>query len=445
MLVLNENGANPIARTYDGLNRVASYTEGGQTIGYRYYPSGKLSNLIYPGGTETGVGHVEYTYWPDGRLRDVIDKLDSTSSPRTTHYVWHTDGQLHNITRPNGTVRQIGYDSAGRPTGITESAGPSWIIGYWPSDEIKTLGLAPRIPEAALSPVPNATLTYDADNRLATFNGQDISHDPDGNMMTGPLQAGTTAGSTASPTPTGMTSYSYDSRNRLTGVGSTTYKYNAENNRIGVTSPTEATTFVVDPEAGMPQVISRTKNGGTTRYVYGAGLQYEVSGTGAATYYHYDQTGNTAALTNAAGAIIQRVAYSPYGVILNQYLNFDTPFLYGGFFGVMTDANGLVNMRARYYNPAIMRFLNSDPAQDGLNWYAYGSGNPISRVDPTGLNVIYLNNSEAVMGQGHTAALVGSNETGWNYFSKNGYGKGTWSKNDNVNRPYNSGALPSSQ
>lgn len=49
-----------------------------------------------------------------------------------------------------------------------------------------------------------------------------------------------------------------------------------------------------------------------------------------------------------------------------------------------TNANGLINMRARYYNPLTMRFLNSDPAMDGLNWYAYANGNPINFADPTG-------------------------------------------------------------
>ena len=89
LLALDENGTNAITRTYDGLNRVTSYTEGGNTIGYRYYPSGKLAKLIYPGGTENGVGHVEYLYNSEGRLWQVIDRLDSTASPRVTTYRKH--------------------------------------------------------------------------------------------------------------------------------------------------------------------------------------------------------------------------------------------------------------------------------------------------------------------------------------------------------------------
>ena len=353
---------------------MTSYTFAGQTIGYWYYPSGKLAKLIYPGGSENGVGHVEYTYNADGRLYQVIDKLDSTSSPRTTAYAWYTDGRLQSISRPNGTTRTISYETAtGRPSGIAESAGLNWTIGYWSSDDIKTLDLTPAIAANQLSAVPNASMTFDSANQLATFNGQTVTHDLDGNMLTGPKPDG------------GMALYSYDSRNRLTGMGTTAYTYNAENNRIGIISPTETTTLVVDPEGALPKVLSRTKNGVTTRYVYGAGLQYEVSSAGVATYYHFDQTGNTAALSNQAGSIIERVAYSPYGVIRYRQSNFDTPFLYGGFFGVTTDGNGLINMRARYYNPATMRFINVDPARSNLNWYAYASGNPVSLSDPTGL------------------------------------------------------------
>jgi RHS repeat-associated protein len=65
----------------------------------------------------------------------------------------------------------------------------------------------------------------------------------------------------------------------------------------------------------------------------------------------------------------------------------DTPFLFNGRYGVVTDPNGLLYMRARYYNPYISRFINPDPAgfAGGLNWYSYAGGNPVSWLDPLGL------------------------------------------------------------
>jgi RHS repeat-associated protein len=65
----------------------------------------------------------------------------------------------------------------------------------------------------------------------------------------------------------------------------------------------------------------------------------------------------------------------------------ETPFLYNGQAGVQTDSNGLLHMRARYYSPYLMRFLNADPIgfSGGSNWFAYAGGDPISKSDPYGL------------------------------------------------------------
>jgi len=298
-------------------------------------------------------------------LWQVIDKLDSTASPRVITYGWNDDGSLASITRPNGTVRSISYDSVGRPVALG--------ITYYPSDEIQTLDVTPAPPIRKTKAIPEVAMTFDAANRVLTFNGQAVSHDADGNMTLGPL-----------PATGAMESHAYDTRNRLTGAGGLTYTYNAEGNHVGI-GGTETTSLVVDPQGALPKVLVRIKNGVTTRYVYGVGLQYEVSSAGDATYYHYDQSGNTAVLTDQAGVVVDRITYSSYGTIRYRQGSFDTPFLYGGFFGVMTDSNGLVAMRARYYNPLTKRFLTSDPAMDGLNWYAYANGNPINFADPLGL------------------------------------------------------------
>lgn len=57
----------------------------------------------------------------------------------------------------------------------------------------------------------------------------------------------------------------------------------------------------------------------------------------------------------------------------------------------MSDANGLYYMRARYYHPEILRFINQDillgnPASpQSLNRYAYVNGQPVNYIDPFGL------------------------------------------------------------
>jgi RHS repeat-associated protein len=51
---------------------------------------------------------------------------------------------------------------------------------------------------------------------------------------------------------------------------------------------------------------------------------------------------------------------------------------------------GLYYYRARYYNPYIGRFLQTDPIgyDAGINWYLYCHNNPLSYTDPSGLDRI---------------------------------------------------------
>ncbi len=124
----------------------------------------------------------------------------------------------------------------------------------------------------------------------------------------------------------------------------------------------ETTSFVVDPNSACRRFSSALKHGVTTRYVYGVGSSLRgqllqpsrptTTSTRAATQ---------AAITNNAGLVVGRVDVFPYGLVRSRLASYDTPFLYGGAFGVATDANGLVHMRSRYYNPLTCRFVNSDP------------------------------------------------------------------------------------
>ncbi|MGE4215485.1 MAG: RHS repeat-associated core domain-containing protein [Fimbriimonadaceae bacterium] len=62
------------------------------------------------------------------------------------------------------------------------------------------------------------------------------------------------------------------------------------------------------------------------------------------------------------------------------------PFAYAGQFGYQTESTGLHLLGHRYYDASLGRFLTRDPVGDGSNWYAYCKNDPLSRVDPAGLN-----------------------------------------------------------
>jgi RHS repeat-associated protein len=102
-------------------------------------------------------------------------------------------------------------------------------------------------------------------------------------------------------------------------------------------------------------------------------------------YIHTDALGSPVAVTNSSGAVIERTVYEPYGAVINRPLT-NGP----GYTGHVADAvTGLNYMQQRYYDPALGRFLSSDPvtatsAGTNFNRYWYGNNNPYKFTDPDG-------------------------------------------------------------
>ena len=97
------------------------------------------------------------------------------------------------------------------------------------------------------------------------------------------------------------------------------------------------------------------------------------------------------AVTDKDGNITDTLKYDAYGSVIERTGDSKLIFTYNGQYGVLTDPNGLLYMRTRFYNSQLKRFMNAD-ILDGdiadsttLNLYAYVNGNPISYVDPFGL------------------------------------------------------------
>ena len=375
-------GAKTITREYDDLNRVTLYRNGeGEEIEYRYYPEGNLKKIIYPDKTKV----VEYTYDAANRLKTVKD-WDN----RTTTYNWDADGRLESIERANGTDREIAYDAAGRSLRIRETGASGKLIGYYsferdPLGRVKHEMRGPRPPPYLTA---SQSATFDADDRLETFGGQNVTHDADGNMTNGPIHA------VSASAPPLFETLGYDSRNRLKFVASPAdweNIYDAENIRVEYKESGVSTKFVVSPGA-LPKTLVQINPDNTRRYfVHGLGLLYHIDGeetaTPETTTYHYDRQGSTIALSGDSGTSIGRFHYDPYGLVVGKDGVTDTIFQFNGHYSIATDPTGLVHLNARFYSPYLKRFLNSDPAgfAGGMNFFAYSAGDPNNLFDPLGL------------------------------------------------------------
>src|ERR1700761_7671942 len=89
----------------------------------------------------------------------------------------------------------------------------------------------------------------------------------------------------------------------------------------------------------------------------------------------------------ANGDLAASYEYSPYGTLIASTGSIANPFQFGGGIGETTGAGGLVDMRARYYDPSTGRFISEDPTgiRGGINVYEYTENDPAGLVDPTGL------------------------------------------------------------
>jgi RHS repeat-associated protein len=106
---------------------------------------------------------------------------------------------------------------------------------------------------------------------------------------------------------------------------------------------------------------------------------------GAARYLTRDHLGSVREVTDAAGAVVTRDDYDPYGRLTRVVGTEDSRFGYTGHF--LHAASGLTLPLYRAYDAGIGRWLSEDPLGfvDGPNAHAYVGNNPVVRIDRFGL------------------------------------------------------------
>ncbi|MFJ3505381.1 RHS repeat-associated core domain-containing protein [Streptomyces sp. NPDC090135] len=108
--------------------------------------------------------------------------------------------------------------------------------------------------------------------------------------------------------------------------------------------------------------------------------------TGGRSYYYLtDALGSVVALADGDGNKVSTYTYSPRGVRLLARSSEPVVQPYR-FAGGYQDPTGLYHYGARYYDANIGRFTQPDPSGQEKNPYLYAEGDPVNRIDPSGLS-----------------------------------------------------------
>jgi RHS repeat-associated protein len=223
------------------------------------------------------------------------------------------------------------------------------------------------------------TYAYGAANRLVNVDGVDYTWDANGNLLSD-----------------GVRTFTYDAANRLTSVTSgtvtTTFEYDGLGNRTAQTVDGVTTEYVLDVGGGLPEVIVATTGGSSIYYVQVQGQVLARQDSGAWTHILPDHLGSVRQLVGSDSQVDLAQSFDPFGVRFETSGSGESDFGYTGEW--WNSEAGLLYLRARYYDPAAGRFIGRDSwpgvAEEPSSLfpsYLYGSDNPVSFTDPTGLYV----------------------------------------------------------
>ncbi len=433
-----------LTMTYDAASRVTKQTfSDGVTVSNTYDSNGNL----------TGTANVTITRDQMGRptnINGIAMTLDGEDRPTTLTYAsgksltyaYDASGLLSSITDWVGGKTTFAYDGAGKLTSVTYPNGVTTT---------NTFDADGNVVKIAAGSLASISLTRDAGGKITAA---------DRNL---PIAPALTAGSQQYSFDAAgqLKSATYDAMGRVTSQNGRTYTWNLASQLTGFKDGTNTASFTYD---GFGEMVSSTATGATQNFVFnywtdlpalsivkqGSGdLRYYVytpdglllysieANNNARHFYHFDEMGNTAFLTDDKGAVSDSYAITPYGEIAAHTGTMENPFVWQGEFGVMQVGTNLYYVRDRFYDATTARFISRDPELTfdpaASEPYSYAGGNPMLYIDPFGSGFLsWLGDVGKKIG----GAVVGAATTVANKAKEIGTGivKGTQQIVDNVKK-----------
>jgi RHS repeat-associated protein len=419
--------------TYDlganAVGKISSVTDSSGSTSWTYTPQGRIATKTQVMGAM--VMTVQYGYNAAGQLTTI-----TTPSNKTITY-GYTNNQVTNMmVNSVNLLNDVLYEPFGPTSGWTWGNGTLSVRTYDTDGKLtqldsagfKTIGYDDAFRISSVIDQDNSANSwsygYDTLDRLTSAIGSQMqlfSFDANGNRLT---QGGASSSTfTVSPTSNRLSSvsgavsksYLYDNAGNTTSDGSATYAYNDSGRMISVTKSGVTTTYTYN---ALGQRVTKTTAGNTTYFVYDeAGHilgEYDNSGLliqetawmydmpvasirfgscGLAVFYiHTDHLNTPRRITKrSTNEVVWRWDSDAFGTTMaNENPSGLGMFVFNlRFPGQYFDSEtGLLYNWNRYYDPQGGRYITSDPIglDGGINTYAYVGGNPISFIDPLGLD-----------------------------------------------------------
>ncbi len=351
----------------DALNRLTTETtQGNNVVTYGLDDANRRTSMLVSGPGQTPV---VYTLDNADRLTDI------TRDTLAAHYGYDNANRRTSLTLPNNVTIGYGYDDANRLTGLNYSGlvgGDQSLTYAYDLAGNRTI-LGGSWARTLLPDVINSA-SYDAANRQLSLGGKSMTYDFNGNLET--LADG------------GLTTYTWDVRDRLAGVTgpglTASFAYDPIGRRSQKTINPQTTMFQYDGADIIREVVGATP----ADYLRGLSIDEPLDRIESAGKAHYlpDALGSSLALSDDGGNVTTSYTYGPFGQTQTSGAPSPNVLQYTG---RENDGTGLYYYRARLYSPQLNRFLSEDPNGQLLtttNLYAYVDNNPITFIDPLGLD-----------------------------------------------------------
>ncbi|MGA2300808.1 MAG: RHS repeat-associated core domain-containing protein [Candidatus Acidiferrum sp.] len=433
---------NGVAMTNGKSRMVEAYTATTQSgtkitdAGFSYTVRGEPSDVYEATPNSGGYYHVNEQFWANGGMK----QLSGLSSLPTFTFNTDGEGRIYQVSASSGQnpVTNTAFNNASLPTSVTFGSTDSDSFTYDPNTNrmtqyqfsvngqsltgaltwnanatLQNLNITDalnsadtqscayvyddlmRIQSANCGSVWSQTFSYDAfgnisksgsmsfqalysssTNQITSVGGFNPTYDANGNILTDPAHT-----------------YGWDSAGRPVSIDTVNMTYDAlgrmvEQNRSGV-----YTQFVYGPHGGKFAIMS----GQTLQKAFiplTGGAQAVYNASGLLYYGHSDHLGSIRLGSTTSRTVSFDLAYAPFGETYASSGSTDPAFT-----GQRQDTvSGLYDFPAREYSTegrwpspdpsGISAFHLTDP--QSINRYVYARNTPLSVVDPTGLDDVFL-------------------------------------------------------